>query len=336
MSAFFVDESVEAKVEEKLEMPIGLLEVSLSSDGALNYPSKLHFRDYTYDDALQLGMSTEENVLENMIKILNGCVYEKFDCADLHEKDLEEILVNMFFNFWGKTLEKEYDCDDEELSVLKDKNKELFDAIMGRVRPATIELTASDLSGATEMIDPSFKEPIVVAHPKTSKRIMFQLPRIRHLFIAKEIVEKKYFREEQKFSKLEKTLKYNSEIDRLGLDKPYKSVDPEELKGYENYLADRAKDFLRLRQAQLIVGIDGKKNENVNECLEAYKLVDINTWKLYNSIIEKYRFGIKDSFDVTSPITGKRVTRGFVFQPLDFLPSSSVQSSDGYTVLFGN
>ena len=57
-------EKVERAVKERSTIPPEYKKFVLSSNGKLNVPRELHFKDYNFDDALKIGMTDEENIRE--------------------------------------------------------------------------------------------------------------------------------------------------------------------------------------------------------------------------------------------------------------------------------
>jgi len=328
-------EAVEKRVEKNLTIPPEYKKFTLSSNGKLSAPIQLHFKDYNFDDALKLGMTEDEEILSNLIQVLNKCVFEDFDCADLHEKELEEILLNMFFNFWGKVIEKQYPYEQEELDSIKKKMPEKYNSIIsGKLNP-TVELTSKDLADFSYLPD-NFREPICIKDDITGSTYKFLFPRLKHLLIAKEHSDQKFFQDQLKFTKLEDALKYNQRIEDEGLTLTPKEVDQELFLEYKKMAQEKINDFLMVKQALLIAGMNSKVCNTLGERMEVYPKIGLHVWQIFNKIVEEYKFGVKQDIQVISPITGEKVTRTFQFQHMDFLPSNELQHNDGYTVSFGD
>lgn len=334
---FFVEDvrltEAEKKVDKNLSVPQGYITVKFSSRGRLNAPSELHFKDYTFDDALKLGMSNEGNVLENLVKVLNKSVFEEFDCSMLHEKEMEEVLINLFFNFWGKSIEKEYEPDEEDLDYLSKKDIEKYTKIIEKKEVPTVELTLEDIR--TKDVPDAFKEPVSIKD-NSGNSYKFILPRVKHLLVAKEYIDDKYASKESEFKKIERDLSFNEDAIAKNLSVKQRVIDRKQLNEYTQFTIDKANDFLMVRQAQLVAGMNDKTCSTMDEKLEVYKVIGIRVWKAFNRVLEETRFGIVDDIKVTSPITGKEVVRKFPFQFLELLPSNDVHNRDGYVVSFGN
>jgi len=328
-------EEVEKRVDKNLTIPPEYKKFTLSSNGKLSIPAQLHFKDYNFDDALKLGMTDDEDMLSNLIQILNGCVFEDIDCANFHEKEMEEVLLNMFFNFWGKTLEKAYPYKDEELESIKKKNPEKYSMIVSGKTIPTVELSVKDLSDFSYLPD-NFKEPICIRDDLTGNTYKFMFPRLKHLLIAKEHSDQKFFQDQMKFAKLEEDLKFNRRVEEEGLTLTPKEINQELYSEYKKMSQEKVNDFLMVRQALLISGMNSKECNTLSERLDVYPKIGLHVWQIFNKIVEDYSFGVKQDIQVISPITGEKVTCTFQLEFVDLLPSNDVQHSDGYSVSFGN
>jgi hypothetical protein len=102
------------------------------------------------------------------------------------------------------------------------------------------------------------------------------------------------------------------------------------------YIEKKGADFLKIRQAMVINGINDQRGSQLEDCLEMYSKVPLHIWRVYNKTITANDFGVVPEIEVISPVTNKTVTRRFLFQFLDFLPTDELQHSDGYVVSFGN
>ena len=94
----------EDSLKLKGEIPYGYIEIEYDTLGKLGNPKSLHFRNYSMEEALEMATSNNEDLLFTIVKCLNNMVYEDFDCANFHEKELELTLLNLYFKFWGREI----------------------------------------------------------------------------------------------------------------------------------------------------------------------------------------------------------------------------------------
>lgn len=313
MSDMFVNDEVK-KPTKKVVAPKGYVPINLSSAGKLSAPKKIHVRNYNGQDALDLSMATEDDMLETLIDVLVGMIYEDIEPANLHEYDIEEIMLNVYYNFWSSTLEYPYtplDNEYEGIDIIRAarlKNAE---------EKLVIALTTNDIK--TNNLKPEFVEPIKIKDEDISYE--FVLPRIGHALLAKEMTEDKFSDEEDKFSVIQQNLLHNQNIEDSGIGKLIK-VSVSDKRKFTKYQAKRMKYFTSLVQCQLINSVDDEELKNIEEKRAAYLIAPLTIWEKFNKYIKKNaQFGIQHTIKIDSPLTGEEVERRFQFRFMDFLPS---------------
>lgn len=326
---FFVEDNKEqeqGKEKVKKNAPKEYLRIELSSKGKLSAPPIVHVRNYNGSDAMELALSSEDDVLETLIDVLKDMIWEDIDPSVFHEKEMEEILMNIYINFWSsKIVDFPYPYTEQELNEIKIERAE---KIRNKEEVPTIDIPYSLLD--TQEIGDDFKEPFTITIDGV--KVTFQMPRIQHIVSAKEYVEQKYKEEGKKFQLLEKKLQYN---ERAPLEKQY-DIEDEEYKEYVKYYKRRGLEFERLHQAFMISKFQGKETNTIEEKLDAHKKIDLLFWKKLNEIVEKQGFfGIKNNIEVISPLTKQPVTRRFQFRFMEFIPAMDTEDSSEYSVIFG-
>ena len=329
-STIKIDKKIIVQLEEEVKdhtlIPFGYIEVKLDSNGKLSAPQILHFRNYEMSEIIGLAACTDEKRTEALIKCLNEMVWEDFDCNQLHERELEEILMYIHATYWGTFLsDRRFFIDD----TITDEEK-----LNDEKNIAMTNIPISDIQ--TKLIDSEFQEPIFISLDK--KKIGFRLPRVGDMIIAKKFIAKKYFAEERKVSDI-----------KVKIDKKDPSLTYDEKEMYDKYIEDKSNDYLKIFLACSIHSINGKVLETLEEKIENFFNVPLDIWKDYNIVVkEKIQFGlvndvtftnIEDILDKDGKVLipqGKKLTRRFSFQSMDFIPSLELPRNSRTTVSFGN
>jgi len=295
-------------------IPKGYIPINLSSAGKLSAPAKIHVRNYNGQDALDLSMTTEDDMLETLIDVLVGMIYEDVKPTDLHEYDIEEIMLNVYYNFWSSTLEYPYTPLDNEYDDIDPVRAERLKKAEEKL---VITLTSDDIK--TNNLKSEFVEPIKIEDDDIYYE--FILPRIGHALLAKEMTEDKFVDEEDTFSVIQQSLLHNQNIENSGTGK-LMSVSVSDKRKFTKYQAKRMKYFTSLIQCQLINNADGEQLNTIEEKRAAYLIAPLTVWEKFNKYIkENAQFGIQHTIKVDSPLTKKEVERRFQFRFMDFLPS---------------
>lgn len=305
MEDMFVND--EKKV--KAIVPKGYVPINLSSAGKLSAPAKIHVRNYNGQDALDLAMATEDDMLETLIDVLVGMIHEDIQAEDLHEYDIEEIMLNVYFNFWSAALEYPYVPLDNEYDGIDAIRTERLKQDGEKL---TIALTSDYIK--TKNLSKDFKEPIAIE--EDDYEYEFILPRIGHTLLAKEMTEDHFAEEEDLYSEIQQKLLRNENSDTI------LKVTAADRRKFTKYQSQRMKYFTSLVQCQLIKSANGIELTSVEDKRNAYLVAPLTIWEKLNRYIkENAKFGIEHEIKIKSPLTGKEVERRFQFRFMDFLPS---------------
>jgi hypothetical protein len=311
---------VEEKINKEREIPEGYIEVKLDSLGKLSAPTILHFRNYNGAEAIELSTRNEDNFIDALVKCLNNMVWEDFDCGNLNEQELVEVMLSIYRSFWGNNLQgwqfylfEDINCEEAKALEIKDFKD-----------PKNIDDAVIDISKLeTKPIMEGFKEPIKVT--VNNKIVKFRLPRINDYIYAREYVLEKYYEESRRLSDLEEKINKKQ------------TVTYQDNKKYEDYLQRRASDLLLVVQACTLVEVNGIKLETLEEKINNYNEVTLDHWTLFNDTVkEKLQFGINPEIEVFSMKLKKPVVRRFSFQPMDLIPTMDIQRDSGNAVSFGD
>ncbi len=311
-------------------IPTDYIPIKLSSLGKLDAPKILHVRNYTGQDALDLSITKDENIMYALIKVLKNMIYEEFDPGFLHHKELEEILLNIYMNFWGSSIQDyPYPWDENELQKIDDEDR------AERIRRhEEIPRINIPLNLKTNNMDPKFKEPIHIKNGDL--KISFILPRVGHVQIAKEYVDDLYFDQENELADIKANLEHNKNLRDQGINHGLRKIDKERYKIYDRLQEQKAIDFLTVQQSQTIVAVNDSKIQSLKDKIKQYNNTSLVFWKKFNdSVVNKIIFGVDENITVVSPLTNEEVIRRFQFRLLDFIPALDSEGTTEYSISFG-
>lgn len=306
--------------EPKIEaVPDRYIPVNFCTLGKLSAPETLHFRNYTLEEASELSAMREEDYLSKLIVILNRMVWEDFDCANLHEEELKEIMLNLRYNFWGKTLENLPYYIDE---TLRGDAKEAKDNI------GFASVPIEDIARRVQNVSDEFSEPIGVTTPEGAIA-RFRLPRITDELMALQFVNDKYKEQERKYAnvKLKMRMTRRSEAEDV--------KNPEQFLEYLDLLEAKEQEFYKVRALQRLLSVDGKEYSTISEKMQAAQDVDLTVWNDLYRVDRSLSFGVSSEVSFYEETSGKTITRRFEFRPLDFIPDMESPDDSRNVVSFG-
>lgn len=312
------------KKPSKKIVPKEYLPIKFSSMGKLSIPSILHVRNFNMDEAIELSLTDENNILETTMAVLNSMIYENIDPQYLHEEELKEIMLNIFANFWGSTLENYFYPYEEEELTDPNGDKTLIEKIKKADGDFYPKVSIDVENIKTIPIRDKFKEPIIIK--KDGQTVHFRLTRIKDIIEAKEYINKRYIKADQKFSDV---------INKIRKKKEHE-ISPERIEEYKKLQKQKMKDIAKVVEASTIIKFNSKTYQKLSEKITAVSKIPIGFWKKFSDITSDLKFGLNENVKVISPIIKKEVTRRFQFRFMDFIESLELQDDSGYDVSFGN
>ena len=329
---------VQNKVNSKI--PSDYIPITLESNGRLDAPKVLHFRDFSMDDALELNVLDRDDQLKALVAVLNNMVYEEFDCKNLHVKELMQILYTIHGTFISSKISKEYYINEdlpegkEEGQLSHPDNIDKVEIVLSKLKTQNID---EDSKGKRREV--KFKEPFTFVDTVKKTRMKFRLSRVGDLLFAQEYCNTLYEDELKRFKPLKRALEKLRDIEdaeekSLRIDEMI-SQNEDEYEDYMSFIQKYDMTYIKLIQALQIVGIDDVVFNTIDEKLEAYKNnISETLWTTYSEMTAEYNFGIIEKYSFFCDKLSKNITRRFSFQLLDFLPDIEQDYSKRYNLRF--
>jgi hypothetical protein len=337
-----VESKIEQRTKKELEIPMDFIPVKFDSNGRLGYSKILHFRDYTIDDMLLLDTADEKDQLKGVVQALNSMLWEKeFDCMNLHIKDLLTVVYTLHGSFISNKIEKEYYKDDtlpegDEEGQLSHKSN-----IVSQEIPLSCFKTKSiDQNDKGKALEVLFKEPFKVRDKVKNKDYYFIMPRVGHMITAYLHAEEKLYEKLREYSSIKRELKAISKIkSEEERDARYNLLEDErqeEYKGYKEVMKEYEHLFIKALKYQALSKIGDRELNTIEEKIDAGSTeVGTSLWAIYDDICKKYDFGIKEEITFKSDAHhGESITRRFLPQILDFLPTANKTDSRRFDISF--
>lgn len=305
---YFTPEEIEKASTERV--PAEYIPVKLSSVGKLGVPSIIHVKDYSFDEIISFAEMEDENETEVIIQILNGIIYEDFDAGELHRNDVTEILMTIQGTWYSPRLEDMAYYLKEDLPSAKRETLEN----LGRATLYFHQISTKPLSEEIKM-------PITIKY--RNEEVQFILPKIGNELIASKLVNTKYSQRQNELAEIKsKVEKKTQTIEEMGI--------------YEQFLKEKTRDFIKISQALLLVGYNGKKLESLEEKLEILPKLSIPLLRKYTELIETdFNFGIQPEVTFESEELKETITRRFDFRPYHFLSTVEQKDDTGFDISYG-
>lgn len=334
----FIDEKLVKETEEEIkqDIPSNYIEINLISNGRIkNIPTKLHFRDYSASDALDLNVSDEDKV-KAIIKVLTRLNYEHFDVGNLTVQDTLFILYKLHGAFISPKITKKVYIDDtlEESQLNKEENLEEVDISITSMTYAYLGKDYDD-----NELPQKIKIPFTIKDKKTNESISFKFTTLNDIVKAESYCKNYYKDEFIKYANIRSALSkinkiYDEEKQDKALDE-YLTQNEQLANEYYDFTIEFAKMVAKIVQAETIVAYNGKEITELDEKWNIYKdKISFSIWEQYTKITNDFPFGFKEDIDVYIPSLKKKVHRRVGFQLDDFLHFDKSENVDRCVVEF--
>jgi len=293
-------------------------EVKFCTSGRLDAPPILHFYDYNMMSAQLIAeLPSHENHLPTIVKILNTMVVEDFDCGRLHIEEIKEVLLNVHAKWWGPMLHDfAYFLNDEETDP---------DKLMAKENISQADIPIANLTVIP--LAEGIMEPL--NFKSNGIEVNFCYPRAENSGIVDENMKIKFAEQEQQFFKIKKL------VDA----KKYEEVPVQDLRAYQDYLAERASWKLLLTRALTLCGVNRELFETLEqrvEALQTNKKISVSHWEKYNKFLSgKGKFGLQNEAEFFSDILNRKVKRSFRFRTYTLIPQVDAKRDEQDEVSFG-
>lgn len=313
-----MNEAQEIK-ELKDNTPIGYIPIELSTEGKLSLPKVVHLRNFDTTEIVDLVSQIDENKLSSLVRMFGECCYEDVDFSQATDKELLEIALTIYKNFYSNVItDFSFPLDENDLEFLYEHNPELLEKIKkGKNRP-TVDIPISSID--INRLPKDFKEPITIKDKGTNESYSFKIPRIADGLIVQEYIRVKYEDEDERMYKIEQKL---LEERQLKIDA---KLSGKERKAFKEYEKSRAVDHVKAIQKLCLVKLNGVELTDLDSKLDTH--IPQGVWTAYTQFLENLKMGVQDDVKVLSPITNKEETRRFEFRSYDIMEAISVFRDD--------
>lgn len=322
-----------AQEEVNNPVPAGYIEIRLSTKGKVGAPAVFHVRNFKVREIVALTLTSEEDLPVRLINTLNQMIYEDVDVANFHEREVEELMIYIYLNFFQKTFVNiPYTLDENDLKYLDDDLiKDIQD---GKWKPSFDIDIEKDMS--TYDIPENYNPNITITNKTTGFYVTFGYIKYGDRLTIKRWLDKVFSEDDSKFKNTKMKIIHNNDIinNHKDLANLYELSEEEE-KDYEEYSLRRLETLTEVSQIISVVDYNGMDVSKMN-LDEKYNLLSEDSRIDYGMISKlasrqnKNPIGIKPDITFISPITHEPVTRRFSFRIPVILQAMQLYGDSNY------
>ena len=315
--------------ENKPEVPVGYIEIELSTKGKFGAPPIFHIRNFKVGELLSLSLSDETELPRRLVNILNEMILEDVDVSNFHEKEIEETMVYLYRTFYNNNLEDIiFPIEKEDVEYLENNNAQLLQDIKDK---KWTPRTSINISTDVDLYDipDNYKSDITITNKETGFFLTFGYIKYGDRLVVKEFLDNLYREEESKFAQIKKQISLNnSNITNVPLD-------PIMEKEYLDYVTER---FETLTNISRLVSVKNYNGLDVSELPISEKFdimskdarIDFGMISALSKKQNKYPIGIKPFVRMMNPFTHQQCERRFSFRIPLILQAIQISGSNKY------
>jgi hypothetical protein len=332
-------------------VPGGYIEVKLSSKGKLGAPAVFRCRNFGTEELVELSLSDPTERPIKVCECLQKMIWEKnVDVRDFHEKEVIELLVLIYYTFYGPTFKDvDYEPDDADWKFLESQSggpdSEEFIRLKsqyanGQWKPK-FDVNLDDVN-YFELPD-DFKK-VAFVKKQSGFTCKYSYPKYGDLTTMRDVTNRIWATEDNKYRSIGEIIKFRRDSEdriRRGEQINYRSipnVTQADVDEYYDYERRKARFIVQAVRGLHLVEYKGKdvSKEPIEKRIEYAKDPEIDgvTFEQIQKHFDEIKVGIDPMIKVRSPIQQKVITRRFPFRVDTVLQSLRDSKPVGVTISF--
>jgi hypothetical protein len=348
-----IEEQKQQEIKQELQNTAGLVKINYESMGRFGTPETLYFDDFVGRHVNDIELSTQDNLLENLVTILNELKKneESFDVKDMTSEDLLETLIAIKQQFEGDAHIHYWICDCQMEKSDKDRIINEYQLRLSELQfKSMLDVDKEMKEYMTEvfasMSDEQFKQYLIQKYKKNplddidmhtrEKEVesiivkepfnilsgqdvySIRYPRVDDIIKAKKYTEKIY---NPKIKTIQNRREANVPLHEL---KAKKDLEIETLK------EEQAKTLVLFAKAMMLQNKNDIPLSDTDK-IEEFKNMKRQTTRNIENLFDILKFGLSTELELICPICGqseKRLLRDSI-DPRQLLPLNYKQSDTG-------
>lgn len=344
---------IEKAAEVETECPPGYVRLRMSEEGHCEAPAVLHMRNFSVEEALELGSISQTELPIKIPKLLQKAILEEdVDINKFYEPEVSELSIHFYSAFYSPYLKdipyKVTEADKEWMlknvyngKVCPEYQSWLRGIETGKIQPKfDIDLNQVHYY----KVDSNVKTAIKYKNPTFNFTCVFQYPRFGDAALVQKALEEEFREEDRRIGPLYETYKRYRDADarqkrgeNIAMENiPYLNAD--DLAVVRDYELRRTQFIVTMMKGLYLKEIDGRNVENLklSERIELAKdpRIDFSTYQTISEEFSKLRIGPVPKVTILNPISNIPQEIDYPFRPLDLLAAIKNYRSDNASIEF--
>lgn len=342
---------VEKVASVEKEIPPGYQRIVMSTNGKYGAPAVLHVRNFSVEEALELGSISQEELPIKINKLLQKIILEPdVNIEKFYEQEVSELCIHFYAAFYSNKLKDiKYTITDEDKEWMKNnvfqgKESAEYQNWLRGVETNKVSLTYEiDLNQVQYYRIPDDAKKFI-KYKNKDFTCLFQYPRFGDTALLQKAVKEKFRTQDRQFGPLYETYKRKQDAEErlrrgenVAIDQiPY--LNEEDLQAVRAYELEKTTYIISMMKGLYLVEINGNdiSNKPLSERVELAKdpRIDFSTYQTISDTFNKLQIGPVPKVKIVNPITNMVQEIDHPFRCLELLTSIRNYRSDDATIEF--
>lgn len=329
--------------------PPGYERIIMSTGGLYGAPNVLHIRNFSVEEALQLGMVSQEDLPIKIVSLLQNIIFEEnVKVANFYDGEVAELMIKFYKTFYQSIMrDVKYDITKKDAewakeTIFKGQDSPEYRNWIRGCKIGKIPLTYDIDLNQVKYYDVGDKAHDLIKATKNGFEFIFQYPRFGDAAILQKAVKEEFRAEDRQFGPLYETYRRKRDMEdalRRGEDVdpaniPY--IEPDDLNAVRAYETKKTSYIISQMKGMYLHSIGGKDVSQLplSERIEIAKdsRYDFSLYQMISEKLNKMEVGPIPKITIINPITHAVEEVDHPFRTLDLLAAIKNYRSDNTVI----
>lgn len=343
--------AVENTAEMEKNVPAGYQRIFMSTRGKYGAPEVFHVRNFTVEEALELGSIAPEELPIKVTDLLQKIILEKdVDVKRFYEPEVAEFMIHFYQSFYGNILkEQKYEVTDKDKEWMKNnvyggkETSEYLNWIRG-IENGQVKLHYDIDLRYIKFYSLPEKPTSKIKYKNGNFTCVFQYPRFGDTALLQRAIKEKFRAQDRQFGPLYETYKRKQDAEarlrkgeNVAIDSiPY--LDQDDMEAVKGYELEKTSYIISMMKGLYLVELNGEdvSEKDLSERVEIAKdpRIDFSTYQTVAENFNKLKIGPIPEIEITNPVSGELTKVDHPFRSLELLAAIKDYKPDNASIEF--
>lgn len=342
---------IEKIADVEKDIPVGYVRINMSTKGKYGAPAVLHIRNFSVEEALELGSISQEELPIKVTSLLQRIILEpEVKIDSFYEQEVAELCIHFYTAFYSNKLkEVPYEVTDKDKEWMKKevyqgKDSAEYQNWLRGIDTGKIKTTFDIDLNTIKYYSVKDDAKKFIKYKNKDFTCVFQYPRFGDTALLQKAVKEKFKTQDRQFGPLYETFKRKQDAEarlrrgeNVAIDQiPY--LEEDDLNAVRAYELEKTTYIISQMKGLYLVELNGEdvSQKPLSERVEIAKdpRIDFSTYQTISDTFNKLQIGPVPEVKISNPITGMTEVVNHPFRTLELLAAIKDYRSDNASIEF--